>query len=203
MALLASEVERLKFELGYNALGIGAMPYVSYVALFDQIVLPYLDAGARTTSATAVTASSTGPVPVALTLNDPTGFAALARVVIDVDTRQEFATIQSLAGSAMTVQLYRAHSGTYPVTVEGGETMVRQALRRCINVSDRIDKALSAAGLKRAEEVEWYQSIGGGSAVLDSLRVEQRRMRDELGSLVGVQNLWSLRAGQGQSATLY
>jgi hypothetical protein len=203
VALLPSEVERLKYELGYNALTIGAMPYMGYVSLFDQVVIPYLQAGALTDSTTAVTASTTGPVPVPITLTDPTGFDRLARVVIDVDSRQEFATVQSIAGSVITVQLFRAHSGSYPITVEGGETMVRQALLRCINVAIRIDKALAAAGIKKAEEVEWYQSLGGGSAVLDSLNLEQRRRRDELASLIGMQNLWTVRSGRGGSVALY
>ena len=57
MALLTSELMRIRAELGYNALGVGAEPYVGITAVFDQIVKVYLNAGATTTSATAVTAA--------------------------------------------------------------------------------------------------------------------------------------------------
>ena len=203
MALSQSELERVKYELGYNVLEIGALPYVGYVALFDSVLLPYLNAGATTTCSTSVVTSTTGPTPVQLTLGSATGFSVFSRAVVDVDARQEIATISNVSGNIITVQLVLAHSGTYPVTVEGGETMIRLALKRCVAVADKLLTALSMAGLKRAEEVEWYQSGVQGAGVLDSLRAEQMRLRDELASLVGIQNLWRVRAGQGQRAALY
>lgn len=203
MALSTSELERVKYELGYNALEIGALPYVGYVALFDSVLLPFLNAGATTTSATAVVASTSGPTPVALTVGSAIGFTVYSRAVVDVDARQETATISDVTGNVVTLQLSFAHSGTYPVTVEGGETMIRLALKRCVAVADRLLSALSAAGLKRAEEVEWYPSGVQSKGALETLRAEQMRLRDELASLIGIQNLWRLRAGRGQRAALY
>ena len=64
MALTSAEVRRIRYELGYNVLAVGAEPYVGVTQLFEQVIQPYLTAGASTTSSTAVVASSTGaPIP--------------------------------------------------------------------------------------------------------------------------------------------
>ncbi len=70
MALTTAEVRRVKYELGYNTLAVGAEPYFSYVSVFDQVIQPYLTAGTATTSDTEVDAVSAGdpPSPVTLTL---------------------------------------------------------------------------------------------------------------------------------------
>ena len=119
MALLDSEIARIKAELGYNLLTTGALPYIGITQVFEQVIQDNVLAGASTTSTTAVSAQST-PTPVGITLASATGFAAGVRVVLDVDDRQETATVQSMSGSVITVQLTGVHSGTYPVTVDGG-----------------------------------------------------------------------------------
>lgn len=204
MALLTSEIDRIRFETGHNVLDVGAEPYIGVTALFDQVIAAYLRDGATTTSATAVTAATTH-TPVAITLASATGFAAGARVIVDVDTRQEAATIQSLAGAVATVQLTKAHSGTYPVTVEGGESMVRAILARLNSVVSQIESAASGAGLKRAEDVEWYPDGGAmsGSGRMGTLNKLRDRWRDELCSLLGVRNMWRVRRGSGLSVALY
>jgi len=63
MALLASELIRLKAELGFNVLSVGAEPYISIVALFDQVIAPFMTAGVVTTSTTSVTAQGS-PTPM-------------------------------------------------------------------------------------------------------------------------------------------
>jgi hypothetical protein len=45
MSLLDSEVERIKAELGYNVLTIGALPYVGFSQLFANVLQPYTSAG--------------------------------------------------------------------------------------------------------------------------------------------------------------
>ena len=61
MALLESEIIRLRFECGYNLLNAGAEPYVSVVAIFNQVIATYMQAGATTTSST----SAGSPTPSA------------------------------------------------------------------------------------------------------------------------------------------
>lgn len=201
MALLDSEVYRIKAELGYNVLTIGAIPFVAHTALFEQVIVPYMSSGATTTSTTSVTAAST-PTPVVLTLADATGFSAGATVVIDVDDRQERVTIEKLSGASMTVLLSKAHATSYPVTVEGGESIVREYLGYLAECRSKINAASKTAGLKSAGRgaVEWYGGSGGGT-VLSSLRSIQSHWRNELASVLGLANL--SRRGGGSRTEVY
>jgi N-formylglutamate amidohydrolase len=200
VALLASELERIKAELGYNVLTIGALPYVGHSQLFDSVVQPYLSAGASTTSSTSVTAASSA-TPVALTLASATGFSAGARVVVDVDDRQEVVTAQSLSGSTLTVLLTLAHSGTYPITVEGGETIVREILKRLRLIHAAIDDASSTAGIKQVDEIHFFGDALSSQTVILEKQLEMAR--DRLAAALGVPNLWRVRQGTSQSIALY
>lgn len=211
MALLTSELTELRVALGYNALGVNAEPYVEYHAIFDRVVSEYLQAGATTTSSTTVTASTNGATsPVTLTLTSATGFTAGDRVVVDVDARQEEATIQNVSGSTITALLKLAHTGTYPVTVDGGETIVRRLLRRIRAVQDQLAssstlKSAGSGGLAQVDEIKWHASgaLGWSSTPMGSLSKELMRLRDELASALGVQNLFRVRRGYGLTMTMY
>lgn len=159
MALSASEVARIKAELGYNVLAVGAEPYVSIVALFESVIAPYTLTGAATTSATAVAATST-PTPTTITLADATGFTPGAVAVVDVDARQERATVTAVAGATITLQLSQAHAGTYPVVVESGEGIIRDILSELHAVATEIGSLRSRVGIKSVDgEIEFF---GGG-----------------------------------------
>ena len=124
-----------------------------------------MQGGAATTSSTTVT-SATTPTPVTLTLASATGFTVGCRVAIDVDARYESAIIETLSA---------AHAGTYPVSVEGGESIVREALRAIAACKAQlVGSGLRSAGLKRADEVEFYATQKGASSRLADLRL--RRM---------------------------
>ncbi len=200
MALLDSEIAQIKYHLGFNVLTIGSLPYIGHTSLFEQVIGVYTDSGAATTSATAVTAADTA-TPVTLTLASGTGFEAGARVVVDVDDRQEVVTAQNVSGTSLTLLLRLAHSGTYPVLVEGGETIIRTILRQLHNVSTQIGDAYVTAGLKRIDDIEFY---GNGATVqakeLNSLRMH---WRDELASALGVPNFWRMKSGGGGASALY
>jgi hypothetical protein len=205
VSLLDSEVEAIKAELGYNILTIGALPYVGHSQLFSAVVQPYMGAGASTTSSTAVTAA-TAPTPVTLTLASATGFATFARVVVDVDDRQEVATVQALSGSTITVLLSLAHTGTYPVTVEGGETLVRAQLGVLRTINTQIVAAASTAGIKRVDVIEFYgggSSHAGGMSQIDALYKQRDDARDRLAALLGVPNLWRARSASNQRIAMY
>lgn len=203
MALSTAEITRIRYELGYNVLAAGASGYVSVVEIFNQVVQTYCSAGATTTSATAVVAATT-PTPVALTLASATGFAAGDRVWVDVDDRQETATVQSLAGAVATLLLSKAHSGTYPVTVDGGEGVVREILAKIKAVSDaQGDVGLTSAGLKQVDEIQFYGSEKG-SAVMVELNAQREHWRRELASALGVTYLREARRGSaGTLSELY
>ena len=199
MALTTSELRRLRYELGYNVLNAGAEPYIGVSAVFEQVIQTYLQSGAITTSNTSVTAA-TAPTPAVLTLADSTGFANSNVVIVDVDSRQERVTVEQVSGSTIRVILSKAHSGTYPVTVEGGESIVRTILGHLYDCEDKILASSKTAGLKSVGRgaVEWYGNSTGGS-VLQSLKSLQMYWRDQLASALGVANLWRYRSGNGAS----
>ncbi len=202
-----SELVRVKKELGFPLLTSGAQAYIdSDTFLFEQIIQPYLEEGADSTSSTVVTAA-TAPTPVALTLSSATGFARGDRVVIDVDTRQETPTIQSISGSAITVLLSLAHTGSYRVTVEGGLTIVRGLLRQLSDVESTIGSIRSRAGIKKVEDIEFF---GGGATLasqgIDALtQVFQLReyWRDELAKALGIRRLNAANSGGGATVSIY
>jgi len=201
MALTTAELDRIKFELGYNLLGIGAVPYIGITQLFEQVIQPYLATGINTTSSTTVVASATA-VPATLTLADVTGFAAGARVVVDVDDREEIVTVQSVVGSTITALFKLDHSGTYPVIIEGAESIVRNILRQIRGVQDKITSASNTAGLKRVDVIEFY-----GNSVATSQTLQLQGLlsfwRDQLASALGVRSLWRERGASGQVLSLY
>ena len=163
MALTTSMLARIRAELGYNTLSAGAEPYISYVAVFDVIVRTYMQGGASTTSSTTVAAATT-PTAASLVLADATGFTAGDRCIVDVDSLQEAATIRGVTGSTISVILSLAHAGTYPVTVEGGESLVAAILKKIDALKDQFSQVVQTAGLKRAEDIEWYQAGSGRHA---------------------------------------
>lgn len=201
MSLLSSEVARIKAELGYPLLSNSAEPFVSVVAIFEQVIQPYLTSGASTTSSTAVTAAAT-PTAVTLTLASATGFTVGDRIVVDVDSLQETATIQSLSGSDVVVLLQKAHSGTYPVTVEGGESIIRETLRKIADVKTKLAANYGAGELKQVDEVQFYQS-GTGMSYFGSLGQNLAFWRRELAMLLGVPNMWDVRSGDNCRLSVY
>lgn len=205
MALLDSELLRVKAELGLSAVGLNADPWIGYTSLFDSVIQPYLTTGATTTSSTAVTAASE-PTPVSLILGDASGFSTFDRIVVDVDSRQEIATVQSIAGSTVTVLLRKAHSGTYPVTVEAGESQVRHYLHQLTLIADALSgsgNAATSAGIKKVDEIEFFP----GGATQSQLRDLRQYWRAELAKLLGIYEWWSTRqsggAHGGNAITIY
>lgn len=214
MSLTNSELERIKYELGYPNLSSSAEPYVGITAFFSQILQPYLLSGASTTSSTPVTAA-TSPTPQTLALVSATGFAVGNVVVVDVDARQERATVASVSGNNITVQLSLAHSGTFPVTVEGGESVIRDILQQLRLITEGMNgqsgslaTIRSRVGIKRIEgDVEFF---GGGDTLASQGRdpltqlFELREMwRDELASAVGIPRLNSPHDSGGSSIGIY
>jgi hypothetical protein len=199
MALLDAELARCKAELGYNLVGVG-QPYIGVTALFEQVIQVYLGAGATTTSSTAVTITTAG-TPQTIVLADADGFDAGARVVVDVDGRQEKLTIQTLSGTSLTAQFAKTHSGTYPVTVEGGESLVREKLAEIWTARVTRGQANGLGALKAVVgDAEWYDtgmtSFASSNAAIDVLR-------DELAALLGVQNMWRVRQSGGSRMSVY
>jgi hypothetical protein len=206
MALLDSEVVEARYHSGWNVLEIDAEPYIGVPSIFDQVIQPYITSGASTTSTTAITAATT-PTAATLTLASATGFSAGNRVVVDVDSLQEEATVRSVSGSTIVVLLEKAHSGTYPVTVEGGEAIVRrilQKLRSLHGVSGSMTGGASAAsgGLAQVDEVKWHASTNGRTQ-FEMLADQVMYWRDELCSALGIENRWRRKNQGSLTLSLY
>ena len=215
--LSPSELERVRTELGYNAIGVGAEPYISTVRVFDDVVNKFITSGNITTSTTLVTAVTppSGPQPVTLTLASAVGFGLQDRIWVDLDARSEAALVESVSGNDVVVLLAKDHGpDPYPVTVERGEAIVREILATIAAIKAKLGAqgkgssvVWSAAGLKRADEVEWYGPVAGmangASPVAAALRSELMAWRDELASVCGVQNYWRVRMGQGLGVVNY
>lgn len=200
MSLLDSELARIKWHLGFNLLDVGATPYIGVAAVFEQVIQPYLSGGAATTSSTAVTAAS-APTPVTLTLASVVGFTAGDPVIVDVDSRQERATVQAVGVSTITVLLSLAHTGTYPVTVEGGESIVRSILKQCDAAWTAYSEVLTSAGLESLGNGEIVWSTESRNSRPTMLKRTLDHWRGELASALGLARMNS--GSGGCSTTLY
>lgn len=190
-SLLSSEIARLKAELGFNLLAVGAEPYIGVTRYFEQIVLPNLQNSGLTTSATPVTAVPVGqqPASVTLALADSLAINIYDRVIVDVDSRAEEATVQSVSGLSIVIMLVKTHgdAGAYPVAIEGGISLVRFYLGRCRRIADRIERFGARAGVKKADEVEFFGGAHGRAAEPNGFRTlsdMQQYFRSELCKLL-------------------
>lgn len=213
MALTDSEIQRIRFELGYPNMSTAAEPYIGIAAVFDAIVKPYTLSGTITTSSTPVTAATT-PTPQTIVVAAATNMAVGNVLVVDVDARQERATIQSISGTSVTLQLLFAHTGTYPVTLEGGESIIRDILNELRKLSvgmngkaGSVSALASRAGLKKVEDVEWFG--GGGTLASQGVDVVTQTLmlremwRDELANALGIPRLNDKRNSGGSDVSVY
>ena len=201
-ALSDDELARIKRECLDNVLGFGAVPYIGVTAVYTIIqanVVPST-AALPTTSATAVT--STGAA--VLTLASVTGYLAAQRVVIDSDDQRESCTVRAVSGSTISVVCRKLHAGTYPVEVESPLTIVRGILSDLISVEQAEQTMLLTAGVKKADEVEFFGRLDGGP--FQALEARRDRLRDELARACGISyivNAGRARMSGGGSIEVY
>lgn len=201
MALLESEIQRIRYELGYTVMGVNAEPYIEYFGTIDRIVALYLNAGATTTASTTVAVADV-LTQRTLTLASATGFVAGATVYVDVLPQQERAIVQSVSGSTITLYLTKAHLGIYPVTVDGGESIIRDKLAQLYAIDLQLGSSLQTAGLKRVDDIEFYGNGIKNSQVTMINQLRDQR-RDELASALGVANMHRIRRGGNQCFSVY
>lgn len=200
MSLSDAELARIKAELGFNLLTVSAEPFIGVSALFENIIQRYLGAGAATTSSTTVAAAAV-PTPIAVTLASASGFATGARVWVDVDARLESATVQSLTGAVATMLLQLEHAGTYQVSVDGGESIVRECLARIKATKDQMATVFGTGALKKVDEIEWYGSTT--KTQFGILGDQLMYWRDELASILGAPNMWRQKRSAGSTVAMY
>lgn len=174
--------------------------------------------GLITSSSTVVDAVPSLPTLSTLTLLSGVGFNSFDRVVIDSNARQEITTVQSVSSNVITCLLTKGHVGTYEVTVEGGESIVRGLLQKLRNFAgmggdeggsggDVLTSALAGAGIKKVDEIEFFGGSGtngpslSGNALQQALAMREY-WRDELAFVLGCPRLNARNRG-GSSMSMY
>jgi hypothetical protein len=199
MAFSTQELYRIKRELGYHLLTVGSLPYIGYASLFESVINTNIADEVTTTASLSRTATS-GAVPTSVTLASATGFAAGARVVVDVDDRTETVTIQSLSGAVATLPLRKAHSGTVPVSLEGPISMAREILRKIETVRERMATTYGEGAIRKVDEVEFWNA---NRSVFGALGDQLDYWRSELASVLGIHNARSAGGSGSVSVSVY
>lgn len=214
--LKIEEIIRAKFECGYSITGVGAEPYISYVAVFDRAIQPYL-VDLSTTSSTIVTAAVGGAtVPITLASNpstigsvgstttttQPLAFVQGSFLSVDVGPNAETTQIQNINGLVVYVQLSLAHgtNGSYPVTIMGAEQQIRDIFARLDAIkSEMLNVAPKTAGIAQVDEVKIYPSAkhsskGASLSKIDDLVYQRLVARRDLCGALGIPYLPDVRA---------
>jgi hypothetical protein len=198
--LLDSELDRIRAELGYNLLSVGAEPYIGVQAIFSQVIQPYMREGAGTTSASSFTAETTGQSKLAtLTVASATGITVLGKIAVDVDDHLEMATVRSVSSTTITCYLKKSHAGTYPIAVDGGLVIIRECLGALYNVQEQMLNTRGHGSLKAVDEIEFYDTRG--KSQFDVLLSQAEHWRDRLAKHLGIPRI--KMGGCGGSVGVY
>ena len=201
MSLQPYELDIIKQQLGVTLTRVGAEPYIEYVALFDQVVFPYLYDNS-TTSSTSVVAGATTAITVAANPAAPNNASQLTfqvngQAVVDVGTPQEIVYWAIISGTTFTATFANAHTAPFTIWPNGAEWAVRGILARIASIETQMfTLAPITAGIQQADEfIKLYASTKGvqRGATHDKFGslVEQRmQARDDLSGAIGFPNLW-------------
>ena len=184
--LTTAELMRIRAELFDNVLDIGAVPMIDIHAIYTSVIQPNLSSASVTPTTSSTTVSATGPTTI--TLADATGFVAYTRAILDVDGSREVCTVRNVAGNNISVICQRTHSGTYPVEVESGLTIVRGILADLETVDQQQRTQIPSAGVKKVDEIEFFSASEGGS-VLVQAEAFRNVLRQRLAAACGVTGL--------------
>jgi hypothetical protein len=194
LALTTSEVESLRFHLGYGNAGVGAYPYTpdGFQAIFEQVVAPNLTGSTETTATTAISAGSTTTVtPVSMT-----GIVVHAALVIDVGPAAEMVQVRSVTATTFTATFSLEHPASgYPVALMGGHARLRWLLSKADAAWVALQDATigDTAGLKQVDkgDIEWFP----GFEVLDNRKQHYAAIVEQISSLVRVEPVRRGRTG--------
>lgn len=202
MSLSDSEIQSLRFHLGYGNISSGAYPFTpdGFLELFEGTVSPNLQDGAETTASTAVTAGTTTTV----TVGDITDIVPWGELVVDVADDAEVVVVKSVSGSTFTASFAKSHVASgYPVAVMSGVARMRMLLW---DAGAAWKKAQSSsitktAGLKQLGkgEIEWFP---GGSVLSDTM-AHYRSIVWSISALVRVRPAWADEDCSGVTLSAY
>ena len=188
-SVTASEIESVRFHLCYGNISVAAYPYTpdGFFEVFTQVVQPNLTTNTETSATTAIVPppGGGGGVVVTVTPLDMTNVTPGTRLFVDNADDLEIVVVKSLPSpSSFSARFLRAHPATgYLVAVESGVARLRMLLHTADKFWQRLQTSLPA-GIKRANEVEFYQ----GRARKDR-RAEYEDVVDEISKLVRVRPL--------------
>jgi len=204
--LLQSELSRVMQELGYSGLTLSALPYAfdGITQIFLQVLQPYIQQGNLTTASTTVMANA-NPTLTTITVaslssnptSGPTTMVVGDTLIVDQGIYQERSYIQAITGNNIQCLLQNPHTGIYPVTVEGGESIVRDRLRDCVNIQLQISGIAPQLGVKKADEVEFFATTSQQTGLRGEYLALQKYFRDELAVVCGLENLRGRRPSGG------
>ena len=197
--LTDDEIKRIGAELGIDVLAPLAFPYAGAFTSYMTIIRDYVQSSsvASVTSTTAVTAAG----PTLITPSDTTGFVAGTKIVLDSDASRETVTLRAIVGGAFSVVCRKTHSGTYPVQVESGLTLVRGLLSDLALLEEIERDGWPSLGLKRVDEVEWFGASEGGD-LAERARASRAAGCNRLAVMVGLTDVLNYRrAMQGGGST--
>jgi hypothetical protein len=187
-----SDVEAMRFHLGYGNVDAGAYPYTpdGFLELFEDVISPNLTTAEETTATTAITAGADATVTPA----SMTGIATHTRLVVDVGDLAEVVTVRAVTATTFTARFGNAHPTTgYPIAVESGVTRLRLLIHRLNQAWERVQASsiAKAAGLKSVGRgaVEWF----GSGMVLTETQAHYVAIAEQLSILVRVPPAWGHR----------
>lgn len=196
--LSTAEVDRIRMELGWNVLSIGAEPYIGHARIFDIIQQNVQGASvAATTASTAVTAAGVATI----TLASVSGLSAQTRVQLDTDAQRETCTIIAVSGSAITVLCRKTHGSAYLVEVESALTLVRGLLSdlSALEQVQTLD-AFNSLGLKQVDEVVWRD---GEKGLFDYVNEARESLRGALARACGIPTQSAAQRGRSSAVEVY
>lgn len=176
--LNADEIVLVKQELGFNVLNVAAEPSigVDYVTTIIQ-----QNTWSSSTDPTTSTTAITTPGPGSIVLASATGISQATMLFVDCDEDGERVRVKAISGSTIFANFRKTHAGTYPVEILSPLMIVRDLLYRLTRAAELIQEGGYSAGLKKADEVEWFE----GKTLAD-LRRLQYDWRLELANVCGV-----------------
>jgi hypothetical protein len=179
--ITASEIDSLKFHTGHGSISVDAEPYISYHALFEQIIAPNLTTAPESSSIGGISAGLTNVTPVSMT-----GIQSYTRLVVDIGADVECVTVQSVTASTFTARFQRAHAAGAPIAIMSGTARLRMLLHQADTALEAISDSSvgAAAGLASVDkgDVSWFDRF----AVLRDRKAHYHAIVAELASLVRV-----------------
>ncbi len=109
--------------------------------------------------------------------------------------------MRAVSGNTISVYLTKAHTGSYPVVVEAGESIVRDLLGKIRAVKDEMASTLGEGSLKQVDEIQFYAVKS--KSLFGILGDQLMYWRDELAAALGIPSMWRLRAAGAQSLSVY